>query len=64
MPLSCAPKTRPASEVVHGLSHPGFFGGEGERLKGEDDGAVAQEGVTSGRVAIIALGNPHIGLTG
>ena len=54
----------PPREVIDGVSHPGFFGGEGERLKGVDDGAVAQEGVKSGRVAIITLGNRHIGLTG
>ena len=42
LPLSCAPKTCPPREVVDGISHLGFFGGKGDRLKGEDDGAVAQ----------------------
>jgi hypothetical protein len=36
LPFRGAPKTRPSGEMIYGVSHPGFFGGEGDRLKGED----------------------------
>ena len=62
LPLSCAPKVRSPIEVVNSISHPGFLGGQGERLQGEDDVAVAEKGVTGDRIAIITFRWSHIRL--